>query len=895
MKYFFFSLSLFVSFTFFAQNPYWEKLPSGLKARKATDKRMPDKFDAYKLNLKEIKRVLKKAPLRTGKKPAATVLLPGENQKLYSYKIYQSGTLSRELREAYPELVTYRIFSADGKEQGSLLLTGWGIYAEIFRTGKQALIIQPSDIRQSTYMIYNKKALKSGGFECLVEDAVQKEEYSLKNASPQAKIADDILKRYRFAIATTGEYSQYHIQLAINDGIIDDTATDDEKKQVVLAAVTAAVDRLNTIYERDLSIQLSLVPNETNVIFLDPDTDPYNNDDLVSMVEKNTSVLNNYIGTDNYDGGHLFTTNNGGGLSYVGIICNDDYKGGSATGSANPIGDPYVVDFVAHEVGHSFNANHTFANKCGGQRNLATSIEPGSGSTIMAYAGVCAPNVQVFSDDYFHSISLKEIGNYVAWYGRCYEEINIGNTAPVVSVTDYSNKYIPKSTPFMLTASATDNEGDFLTYCWEETDPLTDDSIDSYTPDANNATGPMFRSYWGTSRQSRYFPSIKNILDNTYANDWEVLPAVSRYLNFDVTVRDNHPGGGQSPYKSISLQVDDTVGPFRVTSQGDDETWLPGETKTVTWDVAGTTGGDVACSTVDILLSTDFGKTFFYVLAENVPNDGSQTITVPDDVVATSAYLMVKGHNRYFFDLAKGKISLGNFELECSNFSTSPALSIPDNDENGIESTLEIDEDFQIEDVNVSVDISHTYIQDLRVTLISPQGTTVILYDRNCNSQDNIVATFDDQGNELTCDNLTGHVIPVDYLSDVGGENAKGTWTLRIVDLATADTGTLNSWGLEICSLKNLSSVENTVLNALKIWPNPARNNVNISFDNEGINQPVEINLFDIGGRMIFTGKYTNPGSKFTTSISTGTLSKGIYLIKITNGTHTTTQKLLIE
>ena len=893
MKNLLFFLIFLVSFSGFSQNSYWKKVQNAnVKSKMKLFKEQPVSYKVYELDKNVFIKNLEKSPQLTNKNRLKNILIPTDEGKMKTYEVFQSGTMSTELKAKYPSLRTYRIFSKNHQEQGSIVVSKWGVFIEVFRAGKSPFLVQPVSKKNNTYMVYNKKSLpKPKTFECFFDES---ESLAKKKEANKAKSSDNVLRRYRYAVGTTGEYSQYHIQLAINAGVINANATDAEKKLVVLAAVTTTIDRLNTVYERDLGVQLSLVPNEDQVIFLDPDTDPYDNADIMSMLNVNTQVLNDHLGVNNYDGGHLFTTYPGGGISGLGVICEDNQKARSVTGSDNPIGDPYDIDYVAHEVGHSFGANHTFANSCNDNRNTPTSVEPGSGSTIMAYAGICAPNVQGASDAYFHITSIKEITNFISFQGNCAQIIDIGNTAPVIQVETYANKYIPKSTPFMLSAQAVDNENDMLTFGWEEQDVITDDNIQGYTPVSTNVNGPMFRSYWPTERGIRYFPQVAYILNGTYGSEWEVLPEVSRFLTFEVTVRDNHPGGGQSPHSALAVQVDASTGPFRVTSQGADETWLPGETKTITWNVAGTTEGNVACPTVDILLSTDHGQTFTYVLADNVPNDGNETINVPANLEVANAYLMVKGHDRYFFDLAKGRISIGNFQTVCDNFSTSPGITIPDNNPAGISSTLVINDNGQIEDINIPVNISHTYIRDLYIKLTSPAGTEVVLYDRNCNNQQNIVATFDDQGQALNCGNLSGDVIPVGILDNFAGENMQGTWTLFVSDSQADDIGTLNSWGIEFCKQVSAGINEDSIP-SLKIWPNPTKDLVNISFEPEGEAHKAVIKIIDLSGRIIISQESSVSKNQFTQKISTSGLSKGIYLIQINYGVLNSTQKLIIK
>ncbi len=884
---------ILLSFSGFGQNRFWQKITGADGRKMKVLKEMPVNYQTYRLDEKSFLSELQKSKKNFSKNTPVKINLPDGENSFTTFEVYESGTLSKELIEAYPNLKTYRAYSNNHLEQASIVVSNWGIYIQIFRNGKKPFLIQPLDKKTGIYMVYDQKDLKKkASFKCFTEDKSSPSSTTFY----KTRSSDNVLRRYRYAIATTGEYSQYHIQLAIDAGVIDANATDAQKKEVVLAAVTVTVDRLNTVYERDLGIQLQLVPQETDVIFLDPDTDPYDNTNIQTMLNKNTTVINNAIGVNNYDGGHLFTTYPGGGLSGLGVICKDNQKAASVTGSDNPIGDPYDIDFVAHEVGHSFDANHTFANKCGGNRNLATSVEPGSGSTIMAYAGVCAPNIQGGSDAYFHRISIDEITNYITWgSGNCAQQIDIGNTAPVVSYINYSNKYIPKSTPFMLIASATDNEGDALTYAWEEMDAVTDSNVDAYIPASTNVSGPMFRSYWATERAIRYFPSLPYILNGNYGNQWEVLPSVSRFMNFAITVRDNHAGGGQTPYSTMAVQVDDTTGPFRVTSQGADEVWMPGETKTITWDVAGTTGGNVSCGTVDILLSLDGGNHFDQILVANVPNDGSETITVPTGIETPEAYLMVKGHERYFFDLAKGKITIGSYETTCNTFSNQTAVAIPDNNTAGVESTINIPDNITLSDVNVSVNITHTYIRDLYLKLTSPQGTEVILYDHNCNNQHNIIATFDDEGQALNCGSLTGHIIPVGKLGDFNGEEAQGTWKLFVSDNAQADAGTLNSWSLELCETNPSAGISTLSVTDLNIWPNPVKESFTLSFDTTERNVPVNISMIDLSGREIWQKEYPVSNIRFEKQFSVSHMSKGIYLLRVRYGNQNNVIKLILQ
>ena len=646
-------LSFILSFSLFSQNNYWRADYINIDNEVIPADRIPKQYRAFEVDIPAIQNVLFTSPLMT-ENIASTInfAIPDENGKLVNFKIYRSTTLP-ELLKSEHNIFTYRGYSSGG-DIASIVISPLGLQIGVLRPNKSDLVIEPATRDLQHNIVYTKDQAPYKAFQCFTDS----EPVADISDSVAARIDDNLLRTYRFAVGTTGEYSEFHVNRAVNMGVIPANATDAQKKSVVLAAVTETIDRVNSVYERDFGVTLELVANETNAIFLNPNTDPYDNSDIMSMLNGNTGVLNNHIGSSNYDGGHVFSTYAGGGISGLGIICSSG-KGRSVTGSTNPRTDSYDIDFVAHEIGHAFGCNHTFANSCGGNRNLSTSVEPGSGSSIMAYAGVCSPNVQLHSDDYFNIVSIEEAGNFITQHATCSVNTNIGNHAPNISVVNYGITRIPKSTPFMLTATATDQEAnDVLTYCWEEIDAVTNNNAGSWVPDETNTYGPAFRSYNPTTNNTRYFPKMTNILNSTYGNTWEKLPTVNRSLHFSVTVRDNHPGGGQSPSANLQFRVDANSGPFRVTNMSNGETLQAGSQKTITWDVAGTNSGVVNCSTVDILLSVDNGATFPVTVASNLPNNGSATFTVPGYQDTHLGRFMVKAHDNYFFDMAKGRFTI---------------------------------------------------------------------------------------------------------------------------------------------------------------------------------------------------------------------------------------------
>ena len=441
-----------------------------------------------------------------------------------------------------------------------------------------------------------------------------------------------MLRTYRLANATTVEYTNFHGGTNASG----------------MAAVVTAVNRVTGVYEVELTIRMELVPNNDQLIFTNATGDSYTNNNGGAMLGQNQAVIDSTIGSANYDIGHVFSTG-GGGVAGLGVVGINGQKARGVTGLGAPVGDPFYIDYVAHEMGHQYGGSHTFngdSGSCSGQRSSSSAYEPGSGSTIQAYAGICGnDNIQSFSDPYFHSRSLDQMLNFVdSGIPNVGTRTATGNSEPVADAGP--NYEIPANTPFMLTGSGTDPDGDALTYNWEQRD--LGPQADVLAPD--NGSSPLVRSRLATMSPTRVFPTESNLVNNQYNLRGERLPTVARRMDFRLTVRDNASGGGGVDTDNMWVDINNTGAPFRVTSQDNGSTWLGGDMQTITWDVAGTDSGQINTPNVDIILSDDGGFTYTIPLATGVPNNGSYTFTTPN-IEISDARLMVKGSGNIFFDI----------------------------------------------------------------------------------------------------------------------------------------------------------------------------------------------------------------------------------------------------
>ena len=619
-------------------------------------------YDVYTLDLGLLKSKLTSATNRLTSTATSSLLLsfPDSKGEIKEFRVYEAPVLHPDLGSIFPDIKSYVGFgTSDRTAMIRFSTTIFGFHGMIL-SSEGTTFIDPFTTDKANYLVYAKNQTQTDRmFECLVEDVEERLPegiyFSPKN-NYSVEASSGIFRTYRLALASTEEYSQYHINQA---GVAGGTLL--QRQNAVLAAMNVTMNRVNGIYERDMSLTMQIIPNNSGIIFLvpeNPDGDSLSN--TSAMINQIQPVIDGVIGFSNYDIGHVFSTG-GGGVATLNSPCTSN-KARGVTGSAAPVGDPFDVDYVAHEMGHQFGATHTQNNNC--NRTNATAVEPGSASTIMGYAGICAPNVQNNSDAHFHAVSLAQMDNFVAGTGNCSVNVANNNAAPVVqSLLNYT---IPISTPFVLKANATDANNDSLTYCWEQTDNQTA----TQPPQSTNAGGPTFRSLPPTSSNARYFPALPTVLNGLTASTWEVVPSVSRTMNFAVVVRDNRtPNGGQTARANTTITSTAAAGPFIVTSPNTAMSWVAGSNQTVTWNVAGTTANGVNTPFVDIYMSSNGGTSFPTLLASQVPNDGSEIITVPN-AVGTQNRIMVMGHGNVFYD-----VSNTNFTITAAPSSMAIAFS----------------------------------------------------------------------------------------------------------------------------------------------------------------------------------------------------------------------------
>ena len=571
------------------------------------------------------------------------ITLPLPSGELVKFKLQASQVMSNGLAEKFPQIKTFTGFDIENPANTGRFDYGPKGFYGVFNYQGQRIYVDPEQ-QENVYVSYKDKnahshsKIKQGAPIKRAHSLIQHRDLKVlmqNQSTEQSEAIPNSHITYRIAFATTGEYAQYH----------------GGSKDKVMAALVTMVNRLNDVYERDLAMRFELVADNDKLIFLDPEADPFANTD--QDIDILSEKINQLIGEQSYDIGHLVGTG-GGGLAGFEVVCTE-YKAEGITGSEEPSNDAFHIDYVAHEIGHQLGADHTFNGQqgaCIGNRAENSAYEPGSGSTIMGYTGICdEQDLQPNSDPYFHIHSLDQMNTFSRLGAGKTCGVHKDRASAQPSVDAGKDYVIPARTPFKLVGSATSTSGEALTYSWQQFN-LGPASADKQQDAVDDGQRPLFRTFNPVAEPTRTVPQISDVLTGTL-NFGEAYATTNRNLDFRLIVRDGK-GGVSDDAMQIKVIANDQG--FSVTLPDASSAWRTSE-QLVKWHTAGTEQAPVACEKVDILLSEDAGQSFKKVLAEGVANSGEYTVQL-ENIVTEQARLQVKCSDNIFF-----AVNTGNFTI----------------------------------------------------------------------------------------------------------------------------------------------------------------------------------------------------------------------------------------
>jgi subtilisin-like proprotein convertase family protein len=628
--------------------------------RNAETVNMPNNYLMFSLDLDAMRNHLRSAPAEGSQEAIAgnfQVQLPLPDGTMQTFKAWESKVMHPDLAARYPMIRTFAGMSTENPSH--LVRFGYGPngFHSFITTDDGGSLVTPYANNQTQYYICFSRSELSWqrvdmpptfvqyvpmeGEQTIDFNANLGEEVNLRGGG-EGNLT--VRREYRFALACTGEYGIGH------GGTVESA----------LGTLVQATSVLNSVLERDADFRLILIPDNDKLVFVNPDSDPYNNSNTgIALLGQNEDVMNAIVGLSSFDIGHVFTgpcTDVGGVVS--GSVC----TAGKGRGVTCHWGNDVVgttLSIAAHEMGHQYTAGHTFNNCPGqeGQFHSGSAFEPGSGSTILSYQGSCGSNnIPGSATVYYHGGTVEEfwINTHVTAGSICGQTFETSNHSPDVSLMYKDGFYIPVSTPFELEAQASDADGDPLLYSWDQIDLGPNSQLGTPVGDA-----PLFRNYVPSANPKRVFPRLPTILSNG-SELVEVLPTYSRNMNFRCVVRDNNvtEGAGGITWQDVSFKATAEAGPFLVQYPNTAaHSLVAGTEVTVTWDVANTDKQKVNCKAVNIKLSTDGGQNFNRVLAVATPNDGSETVFIPD-VTSNNARIRIEAADNIFFDLSNQNFAI---------------------------------------------------------------------------------------------------------------------------------------------------------------------------------------------------------------------------------------------
>jgi subtilisin-like proprotein convertase family protein len=844
----------------------------------------------YSVDLASLKHSLRDVSDKLSGNPGVEIEFPNRLGKMEKFLVWENSNFAPELQAQFPEIRAYiGIGIEDKTARINFSLSPDGVQTVVFRADSGTEFIEPFTKDHAVYVFFDSQTRNTTRLPFNCGTLEQRLSDDLLNESAIASRADNqTYKTMRLALSCTGEYGAYF------GGTIAGA----------LAGMNATMTRVNGIFEKDMALHLNIIANNDLVVYTNASTDPYSAaSGINNWNDQLQSTLTSIIGEANYDIGHLFgATGGGGNAGCIGCVCGTG-KGSAYTAPSNnmPEGDTFDIDYVIHEMGHQLGATHTFSHNSEGS---GTNVEPGSGSTIMGYAGITSYDVQSNSDAYFTYRSILQVQTNLS-SKTCPVSTPIINTPPVVNAGE--DFIVPSGTPYTLTAIGSDAEGDTLSYCWEQ-----NNSAGSGATGANSVasptktSGPNFRSFIPKSTGVRSMPDSSKVLAGTLSTMWESVSTVARTLKFSVTVRDNNVVGAQTntdevnvtsrvPYNASTAPTG--AGPFVVTSQSTNGiAWSQGSTQTISWDVNNTTSLP-GSTNVNIKLSLDGGVTFPYTLAADTPNDGSETITVPSTPASQTCRVLVEPTgNRYFAINSKSFYVGYQIVNTCNTYSFSTPFSLPDGSNSYTVKQINVPTAGTISDVNFTINATHPNLQNLVMAVIRPGGSLSTYFNQQCTGSADMNVTFDAQGSVLTCASPTAGVYkPASLnLDTFASFNQQGNWQFGFKDVVAGNTGTINSIDLEVCTQTLVPLVNETFsFEDFALYPNPNNGTFAIQF-NSNSSSNVKVEVFDIEGRMIFDKEYENSGV-FSENIELRGVQSGLYLVRITDGSKKMVRKINVN
>lgn len=586
---------------------------------------------------------------------AAVIILPRPDGSFERFAFVESPIMGPELQVRYPQIRTYLGQGLDNPAATVRFdMTPQGFHAQVFSPGegglteRSAYTIDPMWRGDTTHYVASGRTQgeRSGKWDCLTPQPTDLQPAAA--AKPQGPLTTFVTRReLLLAVATTGEYTAFV------------SAPNPPNVLAGLGAVVTAINRVNQIYETDLAVRLILVADSAQFIFTDPATDPYSGT-MTEMQLQNDAMLLTHYPSGGYDIGHLFDQRiSGGNAGGIASVCSA-FKGRGFTGHNAPTGDVFWVDYVAHEIGHQLGATHAFngtMGSCGGSRTAGSAYEPGSGITIMGYAGTCgSDNLATASPPNGASLPMFSFQSILAIRAvldglgpACGTEVITFNHAPTVAPFASNSYVVPTNTPFRLLGSWSDEDfGDFagMTGSWEQADlgsalPLGPDT---------GANEPLFTVLMHNGSGERFFPQLSDVL-NSVTTAGHYLPQFPRAASkYKLIVRDNVAGGGGTAMGEITIQFAAAGAGFKVTQPAGGAVFCGGSETLVTWNSAGTIDPPVSCATVDITMSYDNGQTFPLTVRADTPNVGLSLVTIPA-LATEQARLMVGAVDNVFFSI----------------------------------------------------------------------------------------------------------------------------------------------------------------------------------------------------------------------------------------------------